>query len=223
MSISTLPSDASRRKSNSNAARLYHVVAAGGAMKPSFFSFKRCLFAAALASAGCVDGVVDQAPAISDPAASHDSTPPPPAAQTFTALKNTPTFGPGLAQILTDGRVLAEDADATDWWTLTPDKTGSYLNGTWTQVASPPGGYAPLYFASAVLPDGRFFVGGGEYDGSSTEVWTTSAAIYDPVANTWKTVTAPSGWTSIGDAQSVVLADGRYMMANCCTTQAAIL
>ena len=34
---------------------------------------------------------------------------------------------------------------------------------------------------------------------------------------------APAGWQTIGDAQSVVLADGRYMQADCCSTNAAIL
>ena len=48
-------------------------------------------------------------------------------------------------------------------------------------------------------------------------------AIYDPLANTWTPVAPPAGWMTIGDAQSVVLANGAYMQANCCTTQAALL
>jgi hypothetical protein len=36
-------------------------------------------------------------------------------------------------------------------------------------------------------------------------------------------VQPPAGWSTIGDAQSVVLPDGTYMQANCCTTQAALL
>jgi hypothetical protein len=43
-------------------------------------------------------------------------------------------------------------------------------------------------------------------------------AIYDPTTNVWTAVTAPAGWTEIGDAQSTVLADGTYMLANCCNT-----
>src|ERR1700722_9584394 len=78
-------------------------------------------------------------------------------------LVNQPqTFYPGTSLLLTDGTVLVQDAGGTDWWKLTPDATGSYLNGTWTQLASPPGGYSPLYFGSAVLPDGRGIVEGGE-------------------------------------------------------------
>ena len=49
-----------------------------------------------------------------------------PAVQTFTALASVPVAGPGAALVLTDGRVITEDADETDWWSLTPDLTGSY-------------------------------------------------------------------------------------------------
>ena len=124
--------------------------------------------------------------------------------------------------MLTDGRVLVQDSDASDWWTLTPDLTGSYINGTWTQVASMPSSYGPLYFASAVLPDGRVMVLGGEYN-FGVGAWTTLGAYYNPLKNVWKTLHAPSGWTSVGDAQSVILPNGTMMVANCCSTQEALL
>ena len=143
-------------------------------------------------------------------------------AQTWTPVTSAPTFSPGTALMLTDGRVLVQDSDASDWWTLTPDLTGSYINGTWTQVASLPSGYGPLYYASAVLPDGRVVVIGGEYN-FGVGVWTTLGAIYDPLADVWKTLTAPTGWTSVGDAQSVILPNGTMMLANCCTSQEALL
>src|SRR5262249_10304080 len=38
--------------------------------------------------------------------------------------------------------------------------------------------------------------------------------VYDPVANSWTCITAPTGWTQIGDAQSVVLNDGTFLVAN---------
>jgi len=79
-------------------------------------------------------------------------------AQTWTPLTNQPTFSASTAFILTDGRVMVQDTGAQDWWALTPDANGSYLNGTWSQLASLPAGYGPLYYASAVLPDGRLAV-----------------------------------------------------------------
>ena len=104
-----------------------------------------------------------------------------------------------------------------------PSSTGSYIAGTWSSVAPTPAGYTPLYYALAVLPDGRVIVEGGEYNGSGTQVETNLGAIYDPVANSWTSVSPPSGWSSIGDAQSVVLPNGTFMLANCCTTQEARL
>jgi len=130
--------------------------------------------------------------------------------------------GPGNPILLTDGTVMLQDDGCQDWWKLTPDQFGSYVNGTWTQLASTPAGYSPLYHSSAVLPDGRVIIEGGEYNFLSA-VWTNLGAIYDPQTDTWTMVNPPTGWSTIGDAQSVVLSDGTYMQANCCTDQAALL
>lgn len=134
------------------------------------------------------------------------------------SLVNPPPFNPGAMLLLTDGTVLVQDQGADnngsgDWWRLTPDSSGSYVNGTWSQVASLPSDYAPLYFASAVLPDGRVIIEGGEYN-FGNEVWTNLGAIYDPVANTWTAVKHPKGseWVRIGDAPSSVLATGKFML-----------
>ncbi|MGA2191132.1 MAG: kelch repeat-containing protein, partial [Steroidobacteraceae bacterium] len=77
--------------------------------------------------------------------------------------------------------------------------------------------------SSAVLPDGRVIIMGGEYNGGDSPVWTNMGAIYDPVANTWTSVSPPPGWSYftngtgvIGDSESVVLADGTFMQAACC-------
>ncbi len=137
-------------------------------------------------------------------------------------LTNWPNFYAGVSLLLTDGSVMVQDMNSSDWWKLTPDTTGSYVNGTWTQLASLPGGYQPLYFASAVLPDGRVVVEGGEYQ-AFNPAWQTTGAIYDPQKDTWTTIAPPDGWTTIGDAQSAVLADGSFYLANCCTTDAAVL
>jgi hypothetical protein len=46
---------------------------------------------------------------------------------------------------------------------LTPDISGSYENGTWTELASKP--FISSAAAQAVLPDGRVIIEGGEYSG----------------------------------------------------------
>jgi len=136
--------------------------------------------------------------------------------QSWHALRNQPTFGASIPLLLTDGTVLVQDGNTgSNWWRLTPDQNGSYANGTWTQMASLPPGYGPSAFSSAVLADGRVIVEGGEYNFGQLE-WTNLGAIYDPTSNTWTSVNPPPGWTIMGDAESVVLADGTFMVANCC-------
>jgi len=134
-----------------------------------------------------------------------------PAAGTWQKLKNQPTFETDIALLLTDGSVMMHQYNSGAWWKLTPTNTGSYVNGTWTQLASMQTGYAPLYFASAVLPDGRVLVEGGEYNNLNPNE-TNLGDIYDPVANQWTAVTPPSGWRTIGDSPAVVLPNGTFMM-----------
>src|SRR5215469_6659209 len=150
----------------------------------------------------------------------------PPAGPTWTKGKNAPPVSVGSMLLLTDGRVLVHSepncggcvGNYNNWYTLTPDKTGSYINGTWKQVASLPANYDPLFFGSAVLADGKVVVQGGEYNcpnQSCTGVWQSLGAIYDPAANSWTSTTAPTA-SNIGDAESVVLPDGTWMLAECC-------
>ena len=150
-----------------------------------------------------------------------------PASPTWTKAKNAPAVSVGAMLLLTDGRVLVHSepncsgctGNYANWYTLTPDNTGSYVNGTWKQVASLPNGYAPLFFGSAVLKDGKVVVQGGEYNCTSGcgAVWQSLGALYDPTANTWTSTTPPTK-SNIGDAQSVVLSDGTWMLAQCCAT-----
>ncbi len=124
-----------------------------------------------------------------------------------------PGGSPDTALLMTDGDVLMHAACSSAWYRLTPDPSGSYASGTWRAAAPMPAGYAPLYFASSVLPDGRLLVNGGEYNGSScAPVWTTLGALYDPVADSWSPVAPPTGWTQVGDAASVILSTGHYML-----------
>jgi hypothetical protein len=150
-------------------------------------------------------------------------------AQTWTRTTNNPPVNLGTPLLLTDGTVIAHEENdqngnvATNhWYKLTPDINGSYINGTWTAIASMASNYGPLFFGSAVLPDGRAIVEGGEYNqygGGFTKI----GAIYDPVADAWTPVTPPTGWANIGDASTVVLSNGTLMLADTTTKQAALL
>jgi hypothetical protein len=139
-------------------------------------------------------------------------------------VSGVPDFpnGPQTEELMTDGTVLVFDYCSSTVYKLAPDSYGNYVDGTWSQPASLPSGYAPLYFGSAVLPDGKLIVNGGEYN-FCNNVESNLGAIYDPVANTWTSVTGPSGWSQIGDAQSVVLTNGTYMLGNCCNYAQALL
>jgi hypothetical protein len=70
--------------------------------------------------------------------------------------------------LLTDGTVMlnVRSGQNLNWWRLAPDNTGSYVCGTWTQLASMPAAfnYGPRFFAAAVLPDGRLAIEGGKYN-----------------------------------------------------------
>jgi len=127
---------------------------------------------------------------------------------------------PEISILLTDGRVMVHSSCVDHWYFLTPDKKGKYETGSWSQdSANLPAGYAPAFFASEILPDGRFIMNGGEYNGTNCDgnpVWTNLGALYDPVADSWTAVSPPSGWSMIGDAQSIVLPNGTYMLADCC-------
>ena len=141
----------------------------------------------------------------------------------WTPLVNAPPFlTPGTMLLESDGTVLVHDepddnhtGGTTLWWKLTPDSQGSYVDGTWSRIASMPRGYSPLYFASAILPDGRMIVEGGEYIGENA-VWSNKGAIYNPLTNTWASVAPPPGWTTIGDAASDVLDNGTFMLEHPC-------
>src|SRR5580658_8945869 len=143
----------------------------------------------------------------------------------WTPLQNPPPFGtPGTMLLESNGDVLVHNepdnnvtGGSNTWWQLAPDSSGSYIDGTWSQIASMPASYTPLYFASAILPDGRMIVEGGEYIGENS-VWSSQGEIYNPVTNTWAPVAPPAGWTNMGDAASEVLDNGTFMLQHPCNT-----
>ena len=145
-------------------------------------------------------------------------------AQSITQLTHQPPTGLGMPFLLTDGRVLIQAGNDVDWYTLTPDNTGSYINGTWTKVASFPSAwnYAPDAPASQILADGRVIVQGGEYNFGSF-LLTPKGAVYDPVKDKWTKLPPPPGWQQIGDSPSAVLPDGRYIVGRKLDEQMAAL
>lgn len=145
-------------------------------------------------------------------------------------LSNTPPFSVDTMLLLTDASVMCHEVDTSNWHRLVPDAKGNYVNGTWQAMTPMPanaplsqGGPvdAPLYYASAVLKDGRVFVAGGEYNaGNKADLLT--AEIYDPVADSWAVV-APPAWSNVGDAPSCVLPNGKVLLGDINSVQTAIL
>jgi hypothetical protein len=162
----------------------------------------------------------------------NSQTAAPPTGGTWQNVTTAPESGLSNPLLLTDGTVIAHISRSQHWYKLTPDINGSYKLGIWTPIASLPSGYAPLYFSSAVLPNGRVIIQGGEYNlnCATGEAWTSQGAIYDPIANTWTPVNPPSGtgWVNstpncvnatggVGDAAGVVLPNGTFMLSSCCS------
>lgn len=116
--------------------------------------------------------------------------------------------------LMTDGTVLVQDGyNGNAWYTYAPDAKGNYTDGTWTQVASMPTGYAPFAGASQVLADGRFLFSGGEYNNGQFDL-TNLGAIYDPFKNTWTKLGHPSGWGWIGDSPSTMLPNNLFLIGD---------
>ena len=149
-------------------------------------------------------------------------------AQSWKPAPAFPGSGANAAVLRTDGTVLVEEITGPAsgggvttgaWYLLVPDDNGNYSTGEWEQIASTTWG--PLYFASAVLPDGRIVVEGGEYDLGNQDFSVTGAIL--SLQYSWTSIGPPHGWTTIGDAPSVILPNGQMMIGNCCTSQQALL
>jgi hypothetical protein len=145
-------------------------------------------------------------------------------------LINTPPFSVDTMLLLTDASIMCHEYETPNWHRLVPDAKGGYVKGTWHAMTPLPANAplsqngpvdAPLYYASAVLKDGRVFVAGGEYNAGS-KVDLLTAEIYDPVADSWAAVLPPA-WSNIGDAPSCVLPDGKLLLGDINSTRTAIL
>jgi Galactose oxidase, central domain len=150
-------------------------------------------------------------------------------AQTVTPLTNgVPSDGTIYGFLLTDGSVLTQGGNLQDWYRFFPDKSGSYVNGTYYIAASLPANYIPYATSGGVLPDGRVLLIGGEYLLNLTInqlsfAFTNKMAVYDPKANTWTKVAPPKGWDTIGDSPWSLLADGRLLLGQKFSKRAAVL
>ena len=134
----------------------------------------------------------------------------------WTALTHQAPDFTGTMLLLTDGTVMVQGYDPGDnWMRLTPDATGSYVNGTWSNLA--PMSIPRLYFASHVLPNGNVWLLGGEYTGNPlTPVWTNTGEMYDTLANTWSPI-APHPESLFGDDPSMLLSNGKILAGSLLT------
>lgn len=152
------------------------------------------------------------------------------AAGTWTALvRQTPNISPNgnpeLMLLLSDGTVMVENdptgSGGTNWFRLTPDSHGSYVNGTWSLRA--PMVYSRAGCASDILTNGQVFVAGAEYGTGGT-----NAEVYDPVSNVWTEISVPTSllnptnlspiWgggtlQSFGEPDSEVLPNGNVLIS----------
>ncbi|MBS0634414.1 MAG: hypothetical protein JSR37_03010 [Verrucomicrobia bacterium] len=140
-------------------------------------------------------------------------------------------------RLLTDGSVVMQNVgvwSTPEMWRLVPDEFGSYVNGTWSQIASLPLNYNVT--TGAVLADGRFLIAGAEYiDWDYKFLLPNQSFIYDPVEGSWTSFSGPFFFTDlygprasyapspVGDAANIVLSDGTFMLQNKMSTQAALL
>lgn len=134
---------------------------------------------------------------------------------TWTPLTNLSPFasnGIGTMELLSDGTIMAQGGGVSNtWYKLKPDINGSYVNGTWSAMASM--GLERLYTATNILQDGRVFVLGGEYSGpAGNATWINSGEVYNPQTNSWSSI--PNFPRSeFGDDSSMLLPDGRVLCA----------
>jgi hypothetical protein len=145
-------------------------------------------------------------------------------AQSWSSLSQAfPGTSSDTALLLTDGTVMVHVTCSPNWYKLTPDNTGSYINGTWSAAIPMQAGHGPLYFASAVLADGRLVAVGGEYNGGGCPGADTNLAdIYNPTTNTWSALTPPP-LANVGDGQSIVLPNGTFLVGHLFSTAIAAL
>jgi hypothetical protein len=124
---------------------------------------------------------------------------------TWTALAHSPPVGVNNCILLSDGTVLAMNGNG-QCCKLTPDSNGSYVNGTWTTLASM--NYSRLFNSADLLTNGNVYVCGGEY-GTGGDY----AELYDSQANAWTVIPGPTG-VFFSDAASKLLPNGNVLQSD---------
>ena len=137
----------------------------------------------------------------------------------------SPNGNPSVMLLLSDGTVMVENdptgGGGTNWFRLTPDSHGNYVNGTWSVLA--PMQYSRAGCASDIMTNGQVFIAGAEYGtGNAT------SEIYDPVSNLWKQVAVPTNlldptqlspiWgggthQGFGEPDSMMLPNGKVLVS----------
>jgi len=120
----------------------------------------------------------------------------------WSPLLHSPPSGLNNSLLLSDGTVMCGDGNQ-NWYRLTPDVHGNYINGTWSTMAAMHD--TRLFYASQVLTNGNVFVCGGEYGSGKGR-----AEVYDPKANIW--TMAPLPGIGYADAESKMLPSGNLVM-----------
>ncbi len=131
---------------------------------------------------------------------------------TWTQVSSSnPEYYSDTMLLQTDGSVMVLSGwDYQTWTKLTPDSTGSYVNGTWTTLKNM--SIPRQNFGSTVMTDGRVLVLGGQYSGPNlTQNDTNTGEIYDPVTNKWSPI-SPYPETKFG-AGPLVLHQFGYVLA----------
>jgi hypothetical protein len=72
---------------------------------------------------------------------------------TWQPLTHQPTFNTSTSILLSDGRIMFQEEATNHWHALTPDKHGSYVDGTWSALADM--SFWRRYYPSGMLKDGR--------------------------------------------------------------------
>jgi len=127
---------------------------------------------------------------------------------TWAPLLNGPPVGVNNCLLLSDGTVLAMNG-AGQCCKLTPDSHGSYINGTWTTLATM--NSSRLFFASDVLTNGNVFVAGGEYGDANHY----DAELFDSRGDTWTVVPgSPAPNFNYSDSPSEMLPNGNLLVSD---------